>query len=464
MSIKLKFTFRQLFWFTVGSLLLLVLLLGILINSQGQRIRHGKVDAAAVTRDRNQKIDLSLSQPVSSVSDAQVTITPAASFTVLAKGDLVTIQFKERLRYNTLYTIKLSHLRHMNGKENEQDLYYSFSTPPTSFYYLKRNYNFVNNDGFYKEKQKDEIHVNDMEGKDETVFSSRRIQEYCTLKDRLIIATITDDKQNRLHSLDLATLKHTELLLPESRKGNIVNLQCSPRKNIFGFSFTEKMSPDAKEGDYGHEPTLFISKDNPEDYQIISGVDNKPLQAREWKFAPDGTSILAESYKSGMLLVDSLGTHSTLPLGKFFGIGSFNFDGQSFITSDTSGLYLVNIPKYTKSLISTQLDETQPTSAYALQNADGRIARVASADSDELILHTGDRQRPIYRAEEPGTIVDYRVTPNDQYLIVTVGKGTDSDYDNYPSHPTSASTRIKVIDMDTPQEVVQVTGFDATWH
>lgn len=451
-----RLNFTQIFWGTLCVLLLGIFVVDVLIETGGPRIRYADIDKAAAVEERNQKVVLHLNQPIRSLSNTQVTITPSASFTLTTKGDTVIVQLKERLLYDTRYEIKIADIQTLGGKESQQALEYSFSTPPATFFYLARNYDVVHS-GMDASKEKDVIYESGLNGQSRAVFSTPFIQEYCRLKDRLIIATLDDTKMNRLHELRLDTLKTKELPLPEAT-GRIEKLRCETRRNSFGFVFT---SEDMVKGVYSS--VLFMSQEGAAESTFITGVDKQPLRVLDWQPAPDGASVLARAYVSGVLLVDTLGQHNPVPLGNFFDIGNFSFDGQSFIASDTAGVMLFNIPQHARSSISTGFDD-QSSSAYALQNSEGRIERTVTLEIDKLVLRKGDNAEEIYQVgENDGNIVSYATSPNDQYLAATLAKGVEVDYDDYPRHPATLDAKTIIIDLATRNVIKSVNGFDVEW-
>lgn len=459
MFIKNNISFERLFWLAIGVLSASIVLFAVLIGSQGQRIRSVSIDADAAVMNRNQKIEIALSMPVKSIEKKQVIISPEADFTVIAKGDTLIIQLKERLASKTKYEVKLLNLRLANNQEIDHELKHSFSTGSMPFYFLKRNYDITAESEFYEDKIRDEIFIGDIHTQDnKAIFEASYIQEYCVSKDYLIVATIEENDTNQLYSVNLSSLKKEELSAFD--RGDVASLRCSPLNNTYGFIFSGVANANKK-----YQSVLFAGKAGEKNSASIPilGPNKEPLQVGDWSFAPDGTSILAHGNASVALLIDTLKQHDTIPLGKFYDIGDFNFNGKSFTATTPEGLSLVNIPDHSQKIISPQINETQPASVYPLQNSDGFVERTHTLESDTLSLRKQDKVTLLYEAQEPGSILSYMTSPNDQFLIVTVAKGHEMEYGAYNRRPMSKDIKTEIIDMKTFKNITTVDGFDITW-
>ena len=94
--------FRRSFALVVVGLVIACGVLFAVSAAQGPRLSSSQADVAAGAL---QQVRLVANQPVASVSVDQVTVTPAAPFTVDTNGKVIAVQFTRALAYGTDYTV-----------------------------------------------------------------------------------------------------------------------------------------------------------------------------------------------------------------------------------------------------------------------------------------------------------------------------------------------------------------------
>ncbi len=453
-----KLTFGRVLLATFGVLILLAGIFITLITLQGQRVRYATIDTELITQERNQRIVLSLAQPIESIIESQVTLTPTASFTTLTNGESIVIQLKERLRYDTKYEVKLSNLSNVSGKQNDKELTYVFKTASPTLTYLKRNSQEKQTDvAFFTSKMNDEIYSTGLDNaKDDVIFSTPMIQEYCRIDNKLIVAILNEDGSNTLKLVDVYTKSIQDILLPENQ-GTISLLHCAPSSGNFGYLLNSEGTS---------QPTLFTANIlNISEPKAINGVDGKPLQPGEWNYAPDGTSIITNDYESGGLLIDGSGKQKPVPLGQIYSLHNFTYDGRGVAVTDrTNGLFVLDIPTLRKSPIADPNDQEGSVDVVALSNTEGWIKRTAKVSSDTLRLETPSVKKEIYSSSrDKSSIFAYATSPNDQYLLVTYERAS-AMYDTYAGRAVPEDLYTEIYDLNTRQMIKQIPGFDPLWY
>ena len=457
---SIKYSFQQIISVTFAILFLLTIVFVVLISFQGQRIRHVSIDPTVVTQERNQKIVLSLGQPIQSISEEQITITPTAGFSVLTNGESIVIQLKERLQYATNYSIKISGLRNVSGGISKNILSYDFTTTGSSLTYLKRNYGPKESAMYYSsEKLNDEIYLSDMnDSKDTVIFSSPKIQEYCRTKSNILIATLLEDGTNSLKIVDLLNKKTQDVKLPE-QSGKVTSLHCTPSRDSFGYLFTSSESEKYKF-------TLFVANTSEiSQSKTIKGIDGNPIKPGEWNFAPDGTSIIVNDFSAGSTLIDGMGMQKSVPLGEIYTLRNFTYDGRGIIaTSLADGLFVLDIPTLKKTTITSPDMGDASATATALSNKEGWIKRVEETGSDTLLLQTPNQKKTVYKSSRDYSfITNYGTSPNDQYLFVTYVDSDTYTYDDYEERPLPKDLATNIVDLKTMKVIKKIEGLDINW-
>lgn len=93
--------FGRAFAWLVGGLVMLAAIFTVLGALQGPKLEQAQVDAERVTQQSGQQLRLFLNQPVDAIDASALTVEPSAVASVSVQGDLVVVQFDERLRHDT---------------------------------------------------------------------------------------------------------------------------------------------------------------------------------------------------------------------------------------------------------------------------------------------------------------------------------------------------------------------------
>jgi hypothetical protein len=406
-----------------------------------------------------------VNQPVAKVTPEQVSVEPKAPFSVVSNGEAIVVQFTEKLRYDTSYKVTV---RGATSRSNAKPatFVHTFKTADPLVYYLDRNRS-INSTG--RTKNPDEIVRTKLSGGGlEVVYSAPRIQEFAVAGDKLVVATIDEDDTNDVVLVDLATGKEEALVLPSP--GTVSGLRISTNQRLTGLIFTSRI----KGGKYTYIGVL-MSVDLALSRNVfpVSGVDKKPVQANDWLFAPDGTTILAHTHADDTLLIDTKGKYDPRPLGQSFGIANFSHDGSQIILTAPDGPAVIDAvggKTRTQLFKEGELAGLYPLEASMLANSKGHVTLLQEFIGETLISkyylkqYTQDATRTLYEADgESKRVISFAVLPNDQYVAVEESDKDDSgDFENYPDNSKPETTRTLLLDTTSGKVVREIDGFGVT--
>lgn len=437
--------------------ILLCSLFAVALLMDGPRIRKASYDSAKLTQDTNQTITLKANQPIKSISQSQITISPSAEFSAVTAGENIVIQVKERLLNSTNYTLEVKAIESQNGKKTDYKA--TIQTPSSEFYYLKRAKGAERINGV-----QDRI----IDSKDSSiVYSNEKIYGFeLTNKNYLTVHHGSNDK-HQISIIDLSDNSNTSAHIPEDI--DIEKLQSSPTKNIFGFTATSQGD------DYENKKytgNLFLYDIEAKVISAINGLDDKPLSVVNWQFSPDGTTILAQTYDSGVLLIDSTDNHKPIPLGTFNSIGNFSGDGsQVSLTDPINGNLVFDIKTKEKYKPYKDGNDSFLTSIYMLSRKDKMIRKIDSIDtssndySSTLDFGVNPDFKKIFEMNSNNSdLVNFSASKNDQYIVLEISDmDGNQKYDNYSSNSAPFNIKTEIIDVNNGSIFKEVDGFNVRW-
>ncbi len=472
MSIKPPTTYKQrvLWVLTVCTVISLVCIIGLVFS--GPRIRQIDYNSQALTKDLNQTIVLRANQPLKSVDKSQVHIEPNTDFNVTTSGESVIIQLKQRLLEDTTYRVKLNDITGRNGRTTNNES--SFKTGGSNYYYLKRNYGYSSNLYAFAEKEEDQIIKGSLYGEDEVVYSAEKILDFTVSGDKLIssqVSSIDEDAQQGTPSLvvyDLKTKESINISLPET-KGTIDKLHTSSDGRFVGYTFTSKFVS----GNQKYSYNLFIYDFKSKLLDEIKGIGNVRTGVGNWRFMPDGTTIVAETYTSGTLFIDVFSQHEPIPLGNLSGVANTSSNGGKIAFIDyREGPTILDVSKKSKNPYTTRnTGATTPiiTSIRLLQNSEGVIKLLNIPVTSYSYEYTVAIQRwgadkELYRVStQDNEVRNYSTTPNDQYLILETSAIKGREYDKYGSELQPTNVQTSIINTSDGKVLKTVSGSKLVW-
>lgn len=436
----------------VFALCLVFLGLGYL---QGPKLSSAQVDADAVVAQAGQQLRLFANQALSQVDQEQVTITPAVPFTVTTSGDVIAVQFGERLHYASEYRVLVNGLTSVYLAQ-PGTIDYSFTTGSPDLYYLDRG------------DPDDTIVRTTLTGPQrDVVYSAPRIQDFVSLGQSLAVVTLSDDHTSSLDLVSIAEGVSERLQLPDT--GSIEKLGVASSGSLIGFTMTS-----AKDGPGQlNSRTLFtVDLEKGRDIEPVLGLDGKPMHVLGWQFVPGSTSLVALNIDQSLLFVD-LASGSVVPLGQLQAFDRLSSDGTVVTGTDSFGNIAVTIADGRQERLEpSPVDGDLPFlgATEALSGGD-RIEKVVVPNAAStrfaslLVYDDGATSRVLYRTvDDGGSIENFSVSPNGQYVAIeTVPDVSASVTDGYFYDARSTSITTVIVDVDSGAVVRSFEGFSLGW-
>ncbi len=450
---------------TVVVLAVIVSGLVALDYGQGPKLSSATVDDTQVVRQTDQQLRLFADQNLAKVTAAQVTVSPSAPFTVRSSGQVIAVQFSERLHYATRYTVTARNVSSIYQAVTS-DLSYSFTTAAASVYYLDRA------DPTQAGQTEDSIIRTGLRGSARTIiYSARHIQEFTVFPAVLAVVTLNDDHTDSLSLVSLSNTAHVEsLLLPTP--GTIDKLQAEPDVGVLGFVFTS--AGDSADPEYSSD-LMTVDLTAAHTVTPVLGLDSKPLSVLDWLFLSGTTSVVAQAYDQSVLLIDPKNPKASTPLGVYAALEGSSPDGKAIVVADVFSRILLTIATGKTRRLETHQVGGAKTFGGDLQLLGDGIASVqqvavfddASGEyASYLIYQNGDQARILFgSADYKGSIDGFTVSPNGQYVAANVVPDyATSVSDGYFINPRATSITTVFIDIASGDIVRSVDGFDESWR
>lgn len=446
--------FRRTFIAILAVLAVLVAGFAVLDRGQGPKLSSALVDPAAVATQPAQTLQLSLNERVTTVRRSQVTIRPAAQFTLLASAQQVVLQFPEPLHYATTYRVSVARVTSADDGV-AATLEYSFRTAVSQLYYLHRSGG----------SGPDQIFRTSMGTSGESlVYSAQRIQDFAELDGALAVVTL-DSHGNSSLVLVSATGRIRSVALPGV--GAIGVLHANPNTDVFGFTFT---SAGVKAG---YIQDLFtVSPTSSAPPSVVRGLNGKPLAAINWYFVPGSADVVVLGADGNAELVNPNDPSGTVPFASYFTLNSVATDGKSTSVSDITGALSIALPSGT----TTRLTPSKLSGAKAIggatQGVPGGWLQIDSiydastgAFTEHLVFDNGRASRELYTTPNPlGSIDSFEDSPGSQYVTIeTTPDVASAKPDGYQLNGRSTSVTTVVVDLATGRLLKTLPGFDAQW-
>lgn len=445
----------------VGAFALVVVALAVIglagaaiTTAQGPRTTHVSVDPDAAVNAAGSRVIFTTTQSLAEIDPAQVTITPAADFTVDTSGRSVGIRFALPLWDDTDYTVTIADVTGLGGGTSAT-LETSFRTPPLEVYLLQRSA-----DG-------DTIFRTDLVGDAaQPVFTDPQIEDFRATAGHLVVSTIDDAGMSHLIVTDLDGAGERELPLPG--KGTVTNLQSADRGNLVGYTFT-----DADVGASGARESMLFTASLAQD---AAKADPTPVsrtggesRVDDWRFVPGTDTILMLTFDGALTLVSPSGA-APVALGNAVSLDGIargttvavieRVDGPAAI--DLSSAQEVPLPATDPAL--GQINGTTPL-------ADGTTLRVLAVLDDAFtvqsttvnVVDADGAARPVFEVDPADTLLETCVSPSGRYAAFLVAPdAVNNPYDGH-LQPLPEKVQTHVVALADGTEKVALSGFDISW-
>lgn len=454
--------FRRTFTITILGLVVLVALFAGLNYLQGPKLSSASLDTERAVSQAGQQLRLFANQPVVAVTAKQVSVTPAAAFKVTTSGAVIAVQFRDRLRYSTEYTVRILRVA---GRLQPQvsNFDYRFNTASAVVYFLDR--------ADPASGLEDTIVRTQVRGSQRTVvYSARHIQQFVAFPQAIAVTSLAADGNSSLAVVATASKLAEQIQLPS--EGTVEQLKGDKDAGIIGFVFTSAGSATNRAYD-----KVLMRIDLTGSHAAVPVLDlaKRPMTVRSWTFLSSSTSIVAQENDGSVFLIDAAKAATPVPLGQYTELGRGSPDGKTVVVGDVYGRLAYSLSDGTKTRLPTlQFDGATAYGGDLVLVGHGtdRVHQVAVFDpttggkyQSYLVYESGSTTRVLYQNKNQiGTIEGFSVSPNGQYLAVNmIADYGASVSDGYSVDPQSTSISTVFVDIAAGTVVSSVTGFDVSW-
>lgn len=443
------------------TLVVLVVVAGIGVAvslTQGPRISGVQVDTTAIAQSSGQRVVFTTNQALAAVDPSQVSVEPAAPFTLAASGRHLAVQFTYPLKGDTDYTVTIAGAQGVSGGPTAT-LTHAFHTVQAPLYLLQR-----------RPGQDDAVFASNLAGDQAVpVFTHAQIEDVRVADDGFIVETSNDDKTSTLTAVSADGSSQREITLPGT--GSVDNLQVADHGGLVGYTFT---AADVATDATAIQATLFISRiDDPtaEPQRIDVGEDARVVQ---WAFVPETSSLLILTFDGQLRLVDTAKpTADPVALGNAVSIdGIERGTGKAIIErvdgSDVVDLTTLQVTPLVQPADAASLGTAGPVTPdiqgatirwYTQMGADGyptsqQVVRVEAS---------GDLQNLLTLSNAGDAIMQACASPNGQYVAVTIAPNlVDNPYDLY-QRPLPTTLETHIVEVPSGRQISVLAGSDPGW-
>ncbi len=434
------------------------LLLGSL---QGPKLSSAVVDPARVVAQPGQQLRLFANQPLGAVVAEQVTVTPTAEVTVSVEGELLIIQFEQRLRSATDYLVEVRDVA-ATSRDATADFAHRFTTPGASIVVLDRG------------ETLDEVLRAPLDGtgRGEVVHAAPGIQHIAPVENVIVVAR---DAPGGTSVLESVSTDGGVQQLPLPTGVRVDRLVVPPTGTLLGLVVSTVPSADSGGDAPAFDRALaVVDLAGAGLVEIVTGLDGAPITTQTAEFLPNGASLIVHAFDQSLLRVDLGEPIVALPVGQMPEMYALSTDGTRVTGADAFGGIMLDLATAVESRLDPSLVEGELAfgGEAIVTRTELRVQKVAVADAVSgavRVLLVADDGSGVSRVllrtiDDRGSIGDFVISPNDQYVAVEV---TPSVADAVPDgrfvngRPTSVTTII--IDIESGAVVRTLEGFAPHW-
>lgn len=424
--------------------------------AQGPRITNVSVDPDAAVSAAGSRLIITTTQSLAKVAPAQVTVSPAAPFTVDTSGRSVGIRFTQPLWDATAYTVTIDGVSGIGGGPTAS-VTQSFTTPALQAFVLQRG------DGG------DRILRTGLAGQDpEPVYTNAHIEDFRATSGHLVMSTLDEGKKSHLVVTDLDGGNERELPLPGD--GTVTDLQSADRGDLIGYTYTDATvgTPGAREARL-FTASLATAQGSTQPTMIQrSGGESR---VDDWRFVPGTDSILMLTYDGALTLISPSGG-DPVTLGNAVSIDGIARGTTTAIVERVEGpaaidlatAKQVDLPPTDKTL--GQTNKMTPMSngdtLRVLAVVDGFTVRSTTVN----VVDATGKATPVFSVDPKDILIQSCVSPSGRYAAFLVAPDAVSNpYDGYRlPMPTHVRTHVVALSgAEAGTEVGALAGFDISW-
>ncbi len=453
-----RHAFQRRFVATVCILALLVAGFAVLTFLQGPKLSSAIVDTTAVVAKPAQTLRMFLNERVDAVRHSQVSITPAAPFTVSSSGDGVVVQFTRALGYGTTYRVAVREVASADDGR-AADVSYRFTTASPDLYFLHRS-------GSTAPDQivRTSIHS----AAQSIVYQARRIQDFAVFDHAIAVVTEVADGMSELVFVgDGGEVQ--QVGLPGA--GTVGDMHANRDTGLLGFTFTSAGAAPARR----YSDTLFsVDPSGTGIPTVVKGLGGAAMSVLDWYYVPSTSELVAQQVDESIVLVDTTKPGTVSPLGQYPELDGVTADGSSAVVSDDLGPLRLALPAGTRTrLVPSRFEGKTPYlgDAPAVVVPGGWIQDDRAYDPaigrfvSHLVFDTGRSVRRLLTLPNPRGAIDFfAVSPNSEFVAVeTTPDSAAAVPDGYSLDSRSRDETTDFVDVATGVLVKSVTGFDVQW-
>jgi hypothetical protein len=422
---------------------------------QGPRVSDVQVDPAAAIEASGARVILTVNQALDEIDPDQVSVTPAAPFTVDAAGRSVGVRFTVPLDDDTEYTVRVEGARAVGGGPGSA-LETTFRTPPAEVFLLQRD-----------PQGDDTILRSTLDGDAVPVHSAPAIEDFRATSTRLVVAEAADGVSS-LKVMDRDGSNVADVALPGD--GIVQGLQVAQRGDLVGYTYSD---PDGSP----YASVLFTSElRDPGAAPVPIEVGGEPVSVDRWRFVPDSSALLLIDFDGALILTDPQSEADPTMLG-----------GAVTIDAIARGTYTAIVERVESGIRQLDLTTGEETALVEPDQDLGRLGSVAPVPAGAegragtirqfqevrdpahpeppVLAHVGEdgAVRELFRGRAQDALLQSCVSPSGRYLAVLVAPDiVDNPYD-IGGQPIPRTVETHIVEVDTGEPVSVLSGFDISW-
>ncbi len=441
------------FGVVVGVLAVLGLAGAAVSVAQGPRVTGVEIDPAAAVAASGSRVIITTTQSLEEVTPEQVTVSPAADFTVDTSGRSVGIRFALPLWDATDYTVSIAGVTGIGGGPSST-IEESFSTPGLEVFIMKRA------------EGGDTIFTTDLVGDAaEPVYTNAHIEDFRATSSHLVVSTVDDDGLSHLIVTDLDGTNERELPLPGD--GIVSNLQSADRGNLVGYTFTDA----SISADSGRENALFTASLN------VAQADDEPTaieraggdsRVDDWRFVPGTDTILMLTFDGALTLASASGGEP-VALGNALTIEGIARGSTVALIQRLEGPVAIDLASAEEAPLPAtdpalgQLNAITPLADGSTLRVLARLEGFTVTSTTVDVTSDGGETRTVFSVDPADTLLESCVSPSGRYAAFLVAPDVvDNAYDGYLL-PLPERVQTHIVSLEDGDEVVALTGFDLSW-
>lgn len=455
--------FTRAFWMLAAVLAVISGIFLVLGTLQGPKLSSAVVDPQRVTEQAGTQLRMFANQPLAEVTAEQVTVTPPVPVSVSVQDDLLVVQFEQRLRYSTEYTVDVSDVG-ATSRDATADFTYRFTTAPGSVLYLDRD------------EAGDEVLRAPLlgSGRGEVVVAAEGIQHFAPVEGVIVLARDDGAGGSLLESVRPGAGGAVEQIrLPD---GVIVRQLIAPSVGTLLGVVLSSVPPEGEEQGIPEFSNSLVVIDLAGDRAVtpVVGLDGEPLSIITGEFLPNGTTLIVHALDQTVVQIDLAGSALVLPVGQVPTVYGLSTDATKLTGSDSFGVLYLDLESGAEVRLNPSLFEGELAFGGEAIFTAGElwVQKVAIPDATGgafitlLVADDGSgASRLLLRTiDDRGSLGSLSIAPNDQFVAVEV---TPSVADAVPDgrrvngRPTSITTVI--VDIETGVVVRTLEGFNPVW-